>query len=386
MAATRFDSDEPQWRLLGLLGGELHRAEVKLSARRHLLQLSAGMFDVFELRLQHVPHRLGWLCYDDISFETKADIVREFRSVNEDCLPAMCRRLRVLFPTADSLLYRAPLVIQAWMLSTFTAIDMSERAHASMRQDIASSGPASDFVQAANRSLCRQFVGEHLDRGGKDPARMSLGDIARSDFSDDGSERGRSGLGSSAFLEFHNVRAASYKIAHAPDRPMTKPEREEMAEKIREEWQRVRAHPGEYQLWRMRCQSKRAIGRLPIADGVMGADVCAAGEKITPFRGLWEANDDPEVLIPPADVADFAKTMPSASKPSAAKDDDFFVRDPPPRKENIRSGWGTLFGCQCQKKSCQHGLSDEEASAVTRLLGRLNKWSSEMASPPLASS
>ena len=72
----------------GFVRSELHRAEVKLSARRHLLQLSAGMFDVFELRLQHVPYRLGWLCYDDISFETKADIVREFRSVNEDsCRP-----------------------------------------------------------------------------------------------------------------------------------------------------------------------------------------------------------------------------------------------------------------------------------------------------------
>jgi hypothetical protein len=102
--AIRFEDDRTsKWQLLSLLGGDLGNAEVRRASRKHLLQLSAGLTEIFELRLSQAPYRLAWLAYDEIQTEAKREIAKEFIAGPTDCASYWCRQLKVLCPTVEDL-------------------------------------------------------------------------------------------------------------------------------------------------------------------------------------------------------------------------------------------------------------------------------------------
>ena len=102
--AIRFEDDRTsKWQLLSLLGGEFGNAEVRRASRKHLLQLSAGLTEIFELRLSQAPYRLAWLVYDEIQTEAKREIAKEFIAGPTECASYWCRQLKVLCPTVEDL-------------------------------------------------------------------------------------------------------------------------------------------------------------------------------------------------------------------------------------------------------------------------------------------
>jgi hypothetical protein len=383
--ATDFNCDDGPWRLLTMLGLDPGDAALRRLARRNVLQVSAGFTDVFELRLEGAPYRHGWLTFPEVDQNIKEQIVRDFFDLDPRCLSFFCLRLRQLYPNARQFLREAPPIIIAWLLSTSTGIDFSERCHAVMRQDIAKAGtgPAVNFVNVANRSLCRQFVNEHTRRGGRDPATLPLSDlegVVISGQQDAARQSVRASRGSSAFLEFHAMRAQSYKAIFSPSEPLSEESRRHMEDSIQQDWARECADGETYDMWLRRMRSKRddqrrqvlaLAARGPVA-GDEGADVAGS---VPSFAGLFGRSQAPNSLLPAVEALEYMGDKKAREK-VLNKEDDFFVRSAPQRKKHTKSGWGGIFGCLAYKKNAcrKHCLAEDRVRALDGITQRLCKW------------
>jgi hypothetical protein len=382
--ASDFDCTAGPWKLLTVLGISTDSEKLRRLARRNVFQLSAGFTDVFELRLQNAPHRLGWLTFPDIPLPVKAAIVQEFFAINEDCLTVFCMMLKALYPDQRQFLRKAPPVIEAWLLSTNTCIDSSERHHAAMRQDVqkAGTGPAVNFVNVASRALCRQFVNAHVQRGGLDPAAVPLTDLEGVSASAARKDVKTSSRGSSAFMEFHIVRAQSYKLIMSPDKPLTPDEHLDMESSIREDWARECAKPGGHDMWlrRMRCKrDERARQELLLA-AQRGQGVCelVVAEAGPPFVGLFGRSCNRNSLVPASDVVANARQMQANSSQTSINEEKLFVRSATSRIDKDRN-CRSLFGCQSSKKTAcrDHCLSNDRTRSLDGIIKRLTKLPSE---------
>ncbi len=56
--------------------------------------------------------------------------------------------------------------LEAWASSTFVSIDMSERSHNRMRNDLNTSGPGRSPTVSSNRVFCREVAAAHVAHGG----------------------------------------------------------------------------------------------------------------------------------------------------------------------------------------------------------------------------
>ena len=98
--ANNFDSQETSdWYLLAVMGGDFEEEEVRRFARQHILQLSVGILEVFELRMSQAPYTLGWTTFRDVGAETKLHVVENFFATPTECLSFMSSRLRALYPS-----------------------------------------------------------------------------------------------------------------------------------------------------------------------------------------------------------------------------------------------------------------------------------------------
>ena len=138
-----------------------------------LLQLPAGVVDVFELRLSGPPYRQMYMCFDDIPIETRTAVAVHVQREPLDCLPFACRRLLHVCPSTRDLLTTGAQILRALGLGTFPAIDFTERSHAAMRIDVASSGSGCRNTPSAHRTMCRQAVELHTEIKGAHPLRSS---------------------------------------------------------------------------------------------------------------------------------------------------------------------------------------------------------------------
>jgi len=364
--------EDSPWFLIDLLGGDLNDAKLRLSARRSVLQLAAGLQEVFELRLSQPPYRLGWLCIDGVSRVQKEQVVADFFAEPSACQSYMCRRLREMYPTEGAFLDGAPLALQTWLRCTPTAIDFSERAHAQMRHDIRSAGPASSFEAAAARCLCREFAAEHVRRGGKDPALIDLKDMVTASPQSglqqlaelNGGGGKRRNIGGNGFFEFHNVRMHTHKMLVAPQRPLTKDELQSIEISIGEAWGAMDVET--QRLWLAR---HRSGGQRAIQDQAAAALVDHEGQQ---FLGLWNSSRDRNFIVEPGALPDFATHRVDRHKLASSSP----VVDAPPRCARATSDWGSLFSCKGLKKNvCRiHGMNDVCQRAMNGMTGLINSW------------
>lgn len=384
LATVKLEARNP-WHLVAFLGVDATAEQFPRSARRHILQVSAGVTQVFELRMASGsgPHRLAWLCYEVVSLEEKRDVVRKLFTYPAECLPFMVFCLRKLYPTEAMFLQKAPATLRVW-LESFHSIDFSERAHAQMRTDLSSDGCSKNFAAACNRLVVRQLIASHIDKGGVDVGTAPVaGVLCDENLGNEGSSSARAGLGSSPFIVFHNIRMNTKKQLMAMGRNMTKNEIRQCQAEIKDEWAVIRDNAQEYELWREMSLANRrpihagAAGGLPspIADAHDGS-TCRQ------FKGLWSLSSSPKELIPLPVLANYEASerekgqtrRDSESKEQASK---LIVRGPvPQRKQFVVGGWGSLHGCaDGMRNVClQHGTGALRRRLVENVTQMIRAW------------
>lgn len=379
LAATFDFRDESPWLLLMKVGADIGRQAVRRFARRQILQLSAGIMQVFELRMSGDVYRACWLSFDDLPQEVQIDALRTLYDEPPDCHSFFLFQLRQAYTSPAELARAGPTVLRAWLHSTETSIDFSERVHAQFRTDLMTPGPASGFSQACDRLLVRQLVVEHVRRGGLDPALTPMFDSPPTTSSDDSPwTSGRAGQGGSAYMEFHNRRLQVWKALTSPDMPMSEQERAEAEQKIRDDWQVVRADETQYENWLRISKANRGPGQI-VASCSSGTPAAA------PFRGLWSLSDDPRHLVPPAELATHLAREKRTSKNERdcmVADGNLVVSPVPSRLANTLPHLGSVHGCRSSLKNiCRlHGAHPRDRlGAMDRLCSRLSRWVDSLA-------
>lgn len=225
-----------KWELLEALGADMTDEKIKLWARAALLQLSAGLVDVFELRFSSPPYTAIHLGDDSVPLEERQAIAQELLEVLEHCKSLFLRRLLALCPTVPSLLHLGSHIARAWGQGSPLAIDYSERAHGAMRQDMRSFGRSRSATGCANRTVCQQVRSEVLARGGADLAKPQqaasgeqIGDLMVDD------KQGRKRKVGTAFFEYLNHCMSVQKQLAAKGRRLTAEEMKTVQARAKEQ-------------------------------------------------------------------------------------------------------------------------------------------------------
>lgn len=160
--------ESQHWKLLARMGACMADPGLRHKVRVLLLQAHVGLVEYFGLRFGAPPYSLGALCDPAASAALKAKVVDGLFKSPAPCLPLFARRLQQLFATREDILASAPSVIESWAIAAPVGVDWCERAHAQMRTDLRSDGPARSATASANRCFCRQAAASQADRGGHD--------------------------------------------------------------------------------------------------------------------------------------------------------------------------------------------------------------------------
>ena len=174
-----FGSDPVSWTVPRLAGCDFQDGSVRKFARAHLLQLSASLFEHFELKWANPPYSLLPLLEEDVSVGEKR---RRAKAFLQDC-PAHCmslflQRLRIRCPSVAELMNDGVHVLRSWCASQVLGIDLCERAHYALRLQLRSTGPARNATEAANKTFLREAAAEHLKRHGCLPSQSVLSMLA----------------------------------------------------------------------------------------------------------------------------------------------------------------------------------------------------------------
>jgi hypothetical protein len=315
------------------------------------------------------------LCFDVVPHHVKLAMLREFFAIPLDCLSFMSRMLREQYSSPALMLQSAPFVLHAWMESLTISVDYSERAHAQMRKDICSSGPATSFVPACDRLLCRQFATSHMARGGMDPALAKLSSLEDIQ-PQPATKKPRSGIGSNPFIQFHAARYSDMKALMAPNRAFDAVERTNIETQISAEWSDLQGKPDELALWKVVFQNRHrpALGNVaPAAAQAHALVVCADPPK---FVGIFGDSSDKHHVILPQALLDVPMSQ-NALKSSARKvAQSGSVRHPvPQRSSTIIGGWGSLYGCHASHKNvCRTHVQDINVSALNNWCSHFIAW------------
>lgn len=274
---------ERDWELLTALGADMGVETVRLHARRECLQLSAGLFEIFEIRMSKPPYSWLQLVLPSVPVAAKAQLARQSFEEPRECMPMFCKRLLQRYPSPADLMTHAPAVLETWARECILSIAHSERANALFRRACHSDTQGSSATYASNRVACQQLRAAFLDRGGKDPLKKPLVDKV----AEPTSKSKRTGVGGSAFLSFYNAKMRAFKQLRSPRRPMTDALRAEAHEAIGREWAEVKEDPERYRVW---LELKRQGGSAAlIADrGQHEAQIA--------FRPLWGLSDDQHIV------------------------------------------------------------------------------------------
>ncbi len=230
------------WFPPGTVGASFEDAGIRMRARAQVLQMSAGILDGFELVRSNPPYSLVVLSMGEP--HVVASVMKHFWSIPEACLPLGVSRLKNRYVDSSRFTELAAPALEAWASSTFVSIDMSERSHNRMRNDLNTSGPGRSPTVSSNRVFCREVAAAHVAHGGDcigSGKGMSLNPAAAS---------GRMGIGGNPRLEFGNRKLQAFKALRAPARPLTKAEVIECRQKTTTEWALVEAH--EREVWKTR--------------------------------------------------------------------------------------------------------------------------------------
>lgn len=351
---SKFEPTEDNlWFPLALVGAGFNLESVRLQARAQVLQAAAGVCDALELRFSRPPYSLVVLCFADAA-QAHDTVIRDFLSCPCECLSLGTWRIRQHCVTNDACKALLPPVMDAWASSSWASIDMSERAHAKMRGDLASSGPGRSPTLSSNRCMCREVHAHHVSLGGQDlHARSALrGGEPRA--------RGpRSGVGGNPKMSFMNSKRRAYKALRAPNRPLTGQERSECDRQATEAWDM--AGGDERALWRAQHFASNLGRQVAKVDALAAPPLSDNG-----FQGLWALSSSKHDIVP-ADIMTRHGLLRKTSRASdhlAWQDPSLSVADAPDRVSEINPRFrGHCDGCLGDKKNiCRKHLLDKAAA------------------------
>ena len=377
-----FGSDPVSWTVPRLAGCDFQDGSVRRFARAHLLQLSASLFEHFELKWANPPYSLLPLLEEDVSVGEKR---RRARAFLQDC-PAHCcslflQRLRMQCPSVSALMNDGVHVLRSWCASQVLGIDFCERAHYALRLQLRSTVQARNATEASNKTFLREVAAEHLKRHGCLPS-QSLSMLAVS--AGDGEARlpltapipgpRKPAPAAGSFL-FFNQKMHCYKRVRAPHRPLTEDERTNARAKHMLEWADLDDEAKQH--WQTLQQAATWQALVP----------AASSEKAPPkaMSNLWGGPVDPCTVVPLTEVvADYQKTMKSCRRALADNDPELLLKGPLPARGHavvaatVRRDAGRPAAIDCcwdsKKNVCRVVLAPEVAKRVDAITAHLNSW------------
>ena len=118
------------------MGSDLYSHWLRKACRDHVLQVSAGVTQIFELPSSHDINRLSWLLHDEVSLALQEEVARDFLAEPCGCRSFAGHQLAMVCPTVPELLSVGRRVLYSNLSSTGHVIDFSERSHAQLRRVI----------------------------------------------------------------------------------------------------------------------------------------------------------------------------------------------------------------------------------------------------------
>ena len=371
-----YSQDSDGWSILCYMGVNMRSSEARETGRRVLLQGCAGLFQHFERRMAVPPYSLLRLTSDAVSDLEKARLARQFLAINPACLGSFAAGLRKLFPTERAMVNMAPRYLEAWSDGQDLSIHLSERAHASMRLDIASVGRGKSFTPSSNRVFCRAARAIHMSRGGADPLKTPIVPAALADAPGACGSRpahGERGTANShrggAFIQLHNQKLHAYKQTVAPDRPISSDERKAVLDRARAEWGAVKTVPklkADWETLKDHPDSRRADETALVK----------RDQREQPFRPFWGASTSHELVVCPSRVSAHRLVLAGSSGDSDGEDPRLIVPETlPDRCKGVHGSWTAFHGCAGGEKNVcrRHGcLSQQDQRQLDNLVRRLN--------------
>ena len=373
--ATEWTSGaDTHWIVFLSLGGEFASLEARAFARREILQLSVGMVDHFEKRMQHPPYSLlAKLLSDDLTLHDKQHIAQEFLDLPSHCLSFFSARLRDRCPTVQALLTEGIHILRTWN-KCFIAIDFVERSHAQMRTDLHCMTSGRDNVSSADRVFCQQVRSEFMKCSPCNPSLVgplshTCCNLGVDALVPHGEKRKSRHVGNS-FIHLLNLKMSSFKEIHAPDRPLTAAELERVRATAHTEWCNMDA--SSQSRWKGLRVRARDGGQEPSSGDVRPV------VPISKQKGIW--GGDVSLPIAANDIlAEHTKLGSEGRRRlrhNAFKDID--VHEPvlprcaAPIADEVKR---CVFGCWANHKNvCRDVLARPIALLVDNLTARLSWW------------
>ncbi len=317
------------------------------------------------------------LCDPHASEATRKQVTDEFFRVPEACLSLFCKRVRFLCPNPAALTMEAPHITNALANGTRLSVDVCERLHAQMRQDLNSGGRARSATASSNRTFCQQVRAEHFRRSSMDPAKplpitlpAACVDQSSALVAVNVPQVRLPRSGGNPRSMWQNSKLSVYKALHAPCRALTGDELSAFYEKCNTDW--AKASEAEKKswgmVWRAEVAAKKAKAALPSP---------AAAPK--EFKPLWSSGGGPLGPVPLSSLVSQHKDTSSSDRRLRSLNDPALIVTSPP---SVRCAArpcdhhnSDLHGCLAQKKNvCRHCLPVEAKIVLDAMCGRLNKW------------
>ena len=365
----------PSWLPYEVLSGSWDDPAIRLEARRTILQLAAGIVDIFEMRMEKPPYRQMWLIFADTEVDQvdKAAVVESLFEEPEECLPLLSCRLKELFPGKEHFKTASVPTLRMLGDGTFISIDFSERAHAQFRHDVASPTSGANYDATSSKLLVRQCATAHKAAGGVDPASKT----ARSLMQEAGLlEQPHAHRATPAHIAYGNHRRQAFKALLAPDRKLTRAERQTIDANISDGWQQARQDPAHFNAWKEKGRLKPALCDGDRDGGAVGA----------PFKSPCGLSTDPRSLVDLDKVVaevflhdtEMEDAHAGSGPPRSNATNMFAVRKDVPDRHSMlpKNGRDWMFGCYQQKKNVcrEHSVPAEELDAFDRIVNMMKGY------------
>jgi len=370
-----FRPDAPSWVLLRLAGSSFQDGDTRSFARCHLFQLSASLFEHFEVKWSKPPYSLLPTLEPDVPLAEKRKLVRDFlHGCPDHCLSLFLKRLKDAYPTVYLFLSGGVLVLRSWCSNLALGIDFSERAHYALRLQLRSTNRARNATAAANKVFLQEAAAGHLARHGCLPSQQTA--VASTGNAIEGPATPANKRVVPAPLAFMNHKMAAFKICRAPRRPLTETEVEEARARHAREWADMGHEAKEH--WTT-LQQAAALTRvlLPRAE--------PPSERPPITSNLWGSPVDSGNLVPVADiVAERRRTKQTERRAIARHDPALMVKGPvcarPVAKTEGAGRPAAICSCwEAKQNVCRVTLPHGVAKRLDKLLAVVNSWVESLA-------
>ncbi len=184
------------------------------------------------------------------------------------------------------MLSRGVIVLDELAQGTYYSIDLSERTHAQMRQDLSSHTSGASLFASSDRVFCRRAAAEHVVAGGVSPTDVPI--LGLADWHENDSAASRA---TPAHIAHRNHVFAVAKLMRPPGRPLTVDEVHQISADAARQWELVQHDPIQLELWRKMGKGSVRHTKKARISSVMG-------------YAKGSLNEDPTWLLPAADVLD----------------------------------------------------------------------------------